>query len=809
MAKLISVQDGFTSGELSFRIKGRTTNEKYREGLLVCENYDILPQGPVKRRNGSLFINSVKDPLNPPRLISFVVSVTQSFQLEFGDSYIRFFTNNAAVADSSNPTQPFELVTPYSIQEVFEFDVTQAEFSLIITHGDHEMRQLSFRASAPDDWTLSIFEPSPPPTFENGKQPNATLSFAQQSGLGRTYNTSSDVISESFIGRSIVGIGRPGIASIKTFVDFNTVTVDIIEDFEPSPYAPGEWKFDLSPIAVIKFNTPITRIGGIVQVGAVDVSFQKTFQPSDIGKYLLVHGGVLQLLTIVDNGETCECEILKSLTSSEETINWTMEEPTWTSARGFPSTVTQAQQRLVLAATRSQPQTIWFSETGILNGFGIGSEDTDSTEVDVVSNDISTINWIMAAKDIVIGTTGGESTIDISNTVLTPNPIITNRSSSKSDTQIPVVVGSEVLFIQKGNRKIISYFFDFNTDTYKGDDLTYFSEQITKSGIKQLVYAQDPNKQLFAVTNDGDLVCGTYDREQSVIGFSRYTTNGKYLGVQTIPNGEVDQVWVIVQRQIGLNQNVYIETFDTGTGEDSADIFSDSSLVFSNPISIISATNATQCTFSTNGSHGLIVGDRIKFKDFSQWQDIDLRKFTIFQTSNTTFRCNYDSSEQAPYQGGANTFLMTESISGLSHLEGMQVQVKVDNAAHTDMIVENGSIQLDSEYAEVVVGLENFPLLSTLAMEFDIGKGSMQGQTMRRVKPILRVENSITPTVNGDVNPNRIPAFNLDESVPLFSGDLEYPSGTWGQTAQMNISVKGPFPLILLGIFGTIEGNIK
>lgn len=813
MAKLISIQNSFATGEVSFRIKGRVDNEKYGTGLDTAQNFRVLTQGPIERRNGSFLVGVVKDPNNSPRLLRFIISVTQSFVLEFGSMYVRFFTDTAAVEDSQNPGNVFELETPYTIEEVFQLQFSQAEFSLILTHVNHPQQELIFLASAPDDWTFEEFVPSPPPTFEEGFFPLGTLTASASTGLGVTFTSSTSQFSPTDVGRSIEGVGKIGIASVKSFTDAVNVVADIIEDFEPAfSYAPGEWLLDLSPLTDISFSD-VTRSGGIVTVTSSPLA-DRTFRTSNIGDYILVNGGVLEILSLLTvQGQEVEAEILKSMESSDTTANWTLEVPTWSEERGFPATVTQAQQRLIFGGSLAQPQTVWASESGILNGFGVGALDDDSIEFDVLSNEISTIQWMRTARDLIIGTTGGESTINISTSRLTPDNVdITNRSSYKSDRQSPINIGSEVIFIQKGDRKILSYFFDFNSDTFKGDDLTFISEHITESGIRQLVYGQEPNSQIFAVTNSGILISGTYDREQKVIAFTRYTTAGRYLSVVAIPEGENDQIWVVVERRIDQTPRVFIEVFDESSGEDSADVFSDSAIVFSNPLTITSATNNVDATFLSIG-HGLIVGDRIKFKDFSQWQDINQFIFTVTTVIDVDhFSCTYDSSGQPPYEGGAEVFKVVSSISGLEHLNGAVVEVKVDNAALTSsepVIVVDGTVALGGEYAEVVIGLHYDTILITLPREFDIGLGSMAGQNKRLVKPILKVDRSYPPVVNGEIKPNRIPAFNMDEAEPLFTGDLEYSSDGWGTTAQIELEVRGPFPLRLLGIFGTVQGNVK
>lgn len=809
MPRLITVQNKFTSGEVSFRIKGRSEIEKYQEGLEIAQNFRVLSQGPIERRNGSFVISRVKEVNDPPRLLRFILSATQSFIMEFGDLYVRFYTQTAQVGDSGAPGTPFELETIYPISEVFELQFTQSEFSLIITHVNHPQQELVFSGSGADDWEIFEFIASPPPTFEPGFFPETTLTAGASTGVGVTFTASGDTFSLSDVGRSIEGVGKIGVASIKTFTNSTNVIADILDDFEPAfSYASGEWLLDLSPLTTITFNN-IIRVGGIVTVTATPTA-NDTFQTSDIGKYILANSGVMQILTIGANGRSCECEILKSLSSDDNTANWTVEVPTWNEERGFPSTVTQAQQRLLFAGSKAQPQTIWPSESGIIDGFGIGADDDDSMELDIVSNDNATIQWMQTARDIVIGTTGGESTINISSKRLTPgDPEITNRSTLRSSKQSAIVVGSEVLFIQKGSRKIIGYGFDFSTDTFKGDDLTFISEQITTSGIRQLVYGQEPNKQIYAVTNDGVMLSGTYDRDQGVIGFTRYTTSGQYLSVMTIPEGEKDQVWVVVRRRVNDNVSVFIEVFDDSSGEDSSNVFSDSAIVASSPMNITLATIDPNAIF-VSADHGLIVGDRIKFKQFSQWTGIDEVKFTVDTIiDDDTFTCGFDSRSQPPYLGGARVFKVFTTVGGLNHLEGEIVQIKVDNANHAEQLVVSGSVTLDNEYAEVVVGLPYTSRLLTLPKEFDIGQGSMQTQRKRLVKPTLRVDRSQPPMLNGNIKPNRVPAFLMDNAEPLFTGDLIYPSGKWGTTAQADITTSEPFPLRILGLYGTTEGNTQ
>lgn len=98
MPKASPLQPSFTAGEFSPRLYGRTDSERYKTGLATCLNYLPTIEGPIIRRPGTKYSGfDVRDPSIPPVLIPFEASQTDTFMLEFGDKYIRFFKNGGAL----------------------------------------------------------------------------------------------------------------------------------------------------------------------------------------------------------------------------------------------------------------------------------------------------------------------------------------------------------------------------------------------------------------------------------------------------------------------------------------------------------------------------------------------------------------------------------------------------------------------------------------------------------------------------------------------------------------------------------------
>lgn len=101
MAKAAPIQPSFSAGELSPTIFGRVDAERYKTALDTCLNYIPTTQGPLIPRPGFKYVgNDAKDPSKPPALIPFQFSQTQSYIIEAGERYMRFYTNNGRILTS-------------------------------------------------------------------------------------------------------------------------------------------------------------------------------------------------------------------------------------------------------------------------------------------------------------------------------------------------------------------------------------------------------------------------------------------------------------------------------------------------------------------------------------------------------------------------------------------------------------------------------------------------------------------------------------------------------------------------------------
>jgi hypothetical protein len=84
----------FNGGEFSPQMEGRTDAEKYPIAAHIQQNFIALKQGPATFRPGTAYVQPVKNSANRTWLRRFEFSQTQAFVLEFGDLYVRFYTNH-------------------------------------------------------------------------------------------------------------------------------------------------------------------------------------------------------------------------------------------------------------------------------------------------------------------------------------------------------------------------------------------------------------------------------------------------------------------------------------------------------------------------------------------------------------------------------------------------------------------------------------------------------------------------------------------------------------------------------------------
>lgn len=253
----------------------------------------------------------------------------------------------------------------------------------------------------------------------------------------------------------------------------------------------------------------------------------------------------------------------------------------WNNDNGYPKMACFFQDRLVLAATKKEPYSIWMSRTGDYPNFGIEKVDGGVTDDSAIKADLITRNGfeilhLVPAKDLVILTTGNEWIIEGSS-VITPAKINPRPQTMRgSNTCPPQHIGNRIVHVQRSGKTVRDLGYQYDADNYNGDDLTLLATHLTEGRkLVSSAYIQEPNSTLYYVRDDGVLLSLAFIKEQNVFAWSHQKTDGKYKKVASIPNGASDVLYVTVERDgktyierfnPNMEAAVYMDSYVTGSG---------------------------------------------------------------------------------------------------------------------------------------------------------------------------------------------------------------------------------------------------
>ncbi len=206
MPNFSTSKNNFTSGELDPRLNARDDVAQYNNGLETCENFQVMPFGGLRKRNGTEYVAEVKDSTKKVRLIRFEFSVEQAYILEFGDLYLRFYKEHGQIYDG---VSPYEIATTYLEDDLYQLKFTQSADVLFIAHPDYAPRKVSRTGDI--SWSITVIG------FVNGPflDDNVTSTTIKSSGVvgNVTLTASSSIFESGHIG-SIWKLTRGKLASL-------------------------------------------------------------------------------------------------------------------------------------------------------------------------------------------------------------------------------------------------------------------------------------------------------------------------------------------------------------------------------------------------------------------------------------------------------------------------------------------------------------------------------------------------------------------------------------------------------------------
>lgn len=223
---------------------------------------------------------------------------------------------------------------------------------------------------------------------------------------------------------------------------------------------------------------------------------------------------------------------------------------------GFPSLVDVFQQRLVLAATQAQPQTVWLSKTDDLNSFEVGKQDDSALALTLSTTTQNRICWLMAQSSrLLLGTADAEWAVSGGQGVMTYSNARADSHGFVGSSDVPALMATDkVLYVERGGGRVYQYGYDYESDGFVSRDLTVFADHVLADGggCRGVAFVRKPEPRAVFVRRDGALALMTYNSMHQVHAWHRYTTEGVFEGVAVLPNvDQADLLFALVSREDG------------------------------------------------------------------------------------------------------------------------------------------------------------------------------------------------------------------------------------------------------------------
>lgn len=597
------LQSSFAAGELSPALFARVDLEKYRSGMARASNWFIDYRGGASTRPGTQFVGQcLPTALGQPRLIPFIVSTIAAYILEFGDHYVRFISDGAFIIDPGT-LLPLVVSTPYAVADLSLVKYAQSADVLTLTHPSYPIYNLT-RASptafllAQDVIGPKISPPSIPTVLQRNGTDNKYLyayvvTSVDQSGDESIQST------PSFVAGSILN-QNAGIMNVISFTAVLGATSYRV--YKVGPTASGNGNTSTPPGTFYGFigetaTTTFVDNNIAADPSQTPPSFQDPFTPGQIAEVVgtAPGGGYTSpnfSLVFTGDGVGAAGYGIADVTSgifagavltnpghgyttctvTDDNANSTTYDVTLGQQSGtYPACVGYFQQRRVFGGTDNFPESMVFSQPGQYDNFNTNpiSQASDAITVSIASRQVNAIKSMTAmSTGLVVLTTGGGFLVSggSADAAFTPTSVVAfPQASSGCNDLPPLVINYDVLYAQNRGAVVRDLAFNFYVQSYTGTDRSVLASHLfTGHTLQEWTYAEEPFRQIPVVREDGVLLNFTYVPEQEIFAWTQSVTDGAFRSIASIPEGQVNAVYVIVERTVGGNQVYYIERFASG-----------------------------------------------------------------------------------------------------------------------------------------------------------------------------------------------------------------------------------------------------
>jgi hypothetical protein len=253
MARFVTVQTNFNTGELDPLMRARVDLKAYENAMETATNVVCQPQGGVTRRSGLRYINALPNSgsssaANGVRLVSFEFSTSDSYMLCFTHNRMYVYKNGSLITNINSSGNDYLDTSGVSLTSAKLANLcwTQSADTLIVVHEDLAPVKI-VRGASDSSWTASTitFDSIPKYPFTlTATNPSGTLTPSAVSGKITLTASTGTPFSAASVGQYVNAYpqGRAKIVSYTSGTVVNAITE--FPFFDTSAIASGNWEIE-------------------------------------------------------------------------------------------------------------------------------------------------------------------------------------------------------------------------------------------------------------------------------------------------------------------------------------------------------------------------------------------------------------------------------------------------------------------------------------------------------------------------------------------------------------------------------------
>jgi hypothetical protein len=504
----------FSRGELSKKAYSRVDLELYAGGAALCRNFVNLIHGGLRRRSGTRFAGEVKYHDKKVRFIPFVFNSTgQSYVLEFGHLYVRFWSDYGQVISGGSPV---EVTTPYTEDDVAGLHFAQTGDTLFLAHKNFAPRRLV--RSSHTAWAISTVP------FVDG--PYMPLNDTQA-----TLTSSGDLV----------------VGDTTTITLSDATAVNGGAGFQSTDV--GRW---------IRMRGVSKWVSGVIATRSSTTSITVTWKRVGAGT---TSGDDTNTGGAGSATRSWRLGSFSDTTGYPGCVAFYEGRLSWARTDSEPRTVFFSRSGLPFDYAPSHGDSTVTADLGF--------------SVSILAGLTDELLWLVEAAKLQIGTAAGIRTIaasDSSQALSSTNISQKLEVRAGASRTLPTNAQDVTIYPERFGKALRNLYFSFEQNSLIAPTFSELSDHLFLDGVEEVTFQQVPEAIIWARTSTGKLRGVTYNREEKVIGFHQHDiAGGKVRAQAVIPGSTRDELWLCVERTINGSVVKYVEVLEKPFEDDAAE----------------------------------------------------------------------------------------------------------------------------------------------------------------------------------------------------------------------------------------------